>query len=95
MTSINLEDGTGLDLKYLVKDTDRRGNDRIYVRRHGRKVRIRELATVEEFMAAYRAALEAPDRSASRARRSHASHRVVPVPRPDRCGQNRTVQGPG
>ena len=62
---IRLKDGTGLDLKYLVKDTDRHGNDRIYVRRHGRKVRIRELATVEEFMAAYRAALETPDRSAT------------------------------
>ena len=55
---IRLEDGTGLDLKYLVSDTDRHGNLRIYVRRHGRKVRVRELATVEEFMAAYRVALE-------------------------------------
>ena len=62
MTSIQLDDGTGLDLKYLVTDTDRHGNERIYVRRHGRKVRIRELATVEEFMAAYRAALETDDR---------------------------------
>ena len=55
---IRLEDGTGLDLKYLVKDTDRHGNERIYVRQRGRKVRVRDLATVEEFMAAYRAALE-------------------------------------
>ena len=55
---ICLDDGTGLDLRYLVKDTDRHGNERVYVRRHGRKVRIRELATVKEFMAAYRAALE-------------------------------------
>ncbi len=55
---IRLEDGTGLDLKYLVKDTDRHGTVRVYVRRHGRKVRIRELGTVEEFMVAYRAALE-------------------------------------
>ncbi len=55
---IRLEDGTGLDLKYLVSDTDRHGNARVYVRRHKRKVRIRALATVEEFMAAYRAALE-------------------------------------
>jgi integrase len=57
---IRLQDGTGLDLRYLVRDTDRHGNERIYVRRHGRKVRIRELATVEEFMVAYRAALERP-----------------------------------
>ena len=35
---IRLEDGTGLDLKYLVRDTDRHGNERIYVRQHGRKV---------------------------------------------------------
>ena len=59
---IRLEDGTGLDLKYLVKDTDRHGNERIYVRRHGRKVRIRALGAVEEFMAAYRAALSEWDR---------------------------------
>ena len=57
---IRLEDGTGLDLKYLVKDTDRHGNVRIYVRRQGRKVRIRELATPEDFMTAYRMALEIP-----------------------------------
>ena len=55
---IRLEDGAGLDLKYLVKDTDRHGNVRVYVRRHGRKVRIRALANVEEFIAVYRAALE-------------------------------------
>ncbi|MHC4180149.1 MAG: tyrosine-type recombinase/integrase, partial [Planctomycetota bacterium] len=47
-----------MDLKYLVSDTDRHGTVRVYVRRYGRKVRIRELGTVEEFMAAYRAALE-------------------------------------
>ncbi len=55
---VHLEDGTGLDLKYLVSDTDRHGTVRVYVRRHGRKVRIRELGTVEQFMVAYRAALE-------------------------------------
>ncbi len=56
---IQFLDGTELsNIKYLVSDTDRHGTVRVYVRRHGRKVRIRELATVEEFMAAYRAALE-------------------------------------
>ncbi len=60
---IRLEDGTGVDLKYLVSDTDRHGTVRVYVRRHGRKVRIREIGTVEEFMAAYRAALETPNGS--------------------------------
>ncbi len=61
---IRLEDGAGLDLKYLVSDTDRHGTTRVYVRKHGRKVRIRELATVEEFMAAYRAALESKSQDA-------------------------------
>ncbi len=55
---VQLEDGTGLDRTYLVSDTDRHGTVRVYVRRHGRKVRIRELGTIEDFMAAYRAALE-------------------------------------
>ena len=56
---IRFADGTELsNVKYLVKDTDRHGNERVYVRRHGHKVRIHDLATVEEFMAAYRAALE-------------------------------------
>jgi integrase len=63
---IVLKDGAGLDLRYLVKDTDRHGNERVYVRRHGRKVRIRDVANVEEFMAAYRAALERPATSSGR-----------------------------
>ena len=71
---IHLEDGDGLDLKYLVEDMDRHGNVRIYVRRHGRKVRIRELANVEGFMAAYRAALE-PSRTDAT-----GSHRATPSP---------------
>ena len=54
---IQFSDGTELNPKYCVSDTDRHGTLRVYVRRHGRKVRIRELGTVEEFMAAYRAAL--------------------------------------
>ena len=58
MKTIWLEDGTGVTRNYLMTDKDRHGNVRVYVRRHGRKVRIRDLATVEEFMAAYRAALE-------------------------------------
>lgn len=57
-----LRDGTGtVDLKYLVEDTDRHGNVRIYFRRHGRKVRINEIPGTDEFMAAYRAALEGID----------------------------------
>ncbi len=57
---IRLEDGTGLDLRYLVSDKDRHGNERVYVRRHGRKVRLRDTASVEAFMVAYREALAGP-----------------------------------
>ena len=55
---LRLRDGTGtIDLKHLVEDVDRHGNVRVYVRRHGRKVRIRETPGTEEFLAAYRTAL--------------------------------------
>ena len=56
---MRMRDGTGTaDLKYTVEDTDRHGNVRVYVRRHGRKIRIRETTGTDEFMVAYRAALE-------------------------------------
>ncbi len=57
---MRMRDGTGtVDLKYTVEDTDRHGNVRVYVRRQGRKIRIRETPGTDEFMLAYRAALEA------------------------------------
>ena len=31
-----------LDLPYLMRDVDRHGNARLFVRRNGRKIRIRE-----------------------------------------------------
>ena len=62
---IRLRDGTGtIELKYVVEDTDRHGNVRIYVRRHGRKIRIRETPGTDEFMVAYRAALNCDPLSA-------------------------------
>ena len=87
---IRLEDGTGLDLKYLVKDTDRHGTVRVYVRRHGRKVRIRELGTVEEFMVGtWSRVLRVPYTARSCARRitlrtvvgGHCPPRAVLTPR--------------
>jgi len=52
-----IRDGTGtMRLKYLVEETDRHGNVRVYFRRHGRRLRIRETPGTDEFMAAYRAA---------------------------------------
>ena len=51
-------------LKYVVEDTDRHGNVRLYYRRHGRKVRLRGPAGSPEFLADYKKAaagtLEAP-----------------------------------
>src|SRR5262245_52978768 len=47
-------------LRYVVEDTDRHGNLRLYFRRKGQpKVRLPGLPGSEEFMAAYKAALSA------------------------------------
>lgn len=62
-----------LDLPYLMADTDRHGNRRLFVRRNGRKVRIREKQGTAAFAGAYTAALAAlesrptPTRTAKRA----------------------------
>ncbi len=55
---IRLGDGCEVNPKYTVVDMDRHGNVRVYVRRHGRKVRIRDLSSVDTFMSEYRMALE-------------------------------------
>jgi integrase len=47
-----------LDLPYLMADTDRHGTRRLFVRRNGRKVRIREKPGTAAFASAYTAALE-------------------------------------
>ena len=63
---IRMRDGTGtIDLKFLIEDVDRHGNVRVYVRRQGRKTRIHETPGTDEFMAAYRAALESSSQAAS------------------------------
>ena len=47
-------------LRYVVEDTDRHGNVRLYFRRRGQpKARLPGLPGSEEFMAAYKAALSA------------------------------------
>lgn len=48
-----------LDLPYLSPETDRHGKPRLYVRRHGRRVRLREAAGSPEFLMAYSGALDA------------------------------------
>jgi integrase len=46
------------DLPYLSRDPDRHGNDRIYVRRNGKRIRIRQKEGTPEFAAAYATAVE-------------------------------------
>lgn len=46
------------DLPYLVRDTDRHGNDRFYVRRRGKKIRIREIEGTPAFARAYAEAVD-------------------------------------
>ena len=48
-----------LDLPYLMADTDRHGNERLFVRRYGRKIRLREKPGTAAFATAYSTALEA------------------------------------
>ena len=62
---IRMRDGTGMaDLRYLTEETDRHGNVRIYVRRRGQRIRLRDEPGTQEFMDAYKAALAGtqPDR---------------------------------
>ena len=42
-----------IDLPYLLSDPDRHGNERLYVRRYGRRIRIREKPGAPEFAKAY------------------------------------------
>jgi hypothetical protein len=56
-----------LDFPYLVTDTDRHGNERIYVRKNGRKVRIRvPIEDKRAFAEAYGAAIDAVESGAPR-----------------------------
>lgn len=64
-----------IDLPYLERDQDRHGNPRIYVRRHGKRIRIRAKEGTAEFATAYGtavASLERPMRSGGAAIEQHA-----------------------
>lgn len=54
-----------IDFPYLASDRDRHGNRRYYVRRYGRKVRLREAPGTEAFAQAYAGALRAIDPKAA------------------------------
>ncbi len=64
-----------LRLKYVVEDTDRHGNVRLYYRRHGRKIRLRGPAGSPEFLADYR---EAAEGLAERKDKSPGVGKVIP-----------------
>jgi integrase len=50
-----------IDFPYLVRDVDRHGNARLYIRRNGRKIRVRQQLGTEAFAAAYSDAMRALD----------------------------------
>src|SRR5260370_37149071 len=50
---------TRIDFPYLLFDRDRTGNERLYVRRDGRKIRIRAKPGTQAFADAYSEALHA------------------------------------
>src|SRR4249920_388780 len=66
-----------ITLKYIYRSTDRHGNERIYVRRNGRQIRIREALNTPAFMLAYSAALEACGAPHEHARRPNG-RTIVP-----------------
>jgi hypothetical protein len=47
-----------VDLPHLSEERDRHGNVRLYVRRHGRRIRLRVGRGQEGFVDAYKRALE-------------------------------------
>lgn len=72
-----------VDLPYLMPDKDRRGNDRLFVRRYGRKIRIRAEPGTREFHDAYTAALADLDKHAPIAK---APASTLPTVKPNTFG---------
>lgn len=66
-----------LDLPYLYSDKDRHGNARLFVRRHGRKVRVRDEPGTPAFAKAYSEALET---LAEYARNPESTNAQTPAP---------------
>jgi hypothetical protein len=61
------------DLPYLSAETDRHGNPRIYVRRNGKRIRIREREGTPAFAKAYTEAVEKLGGPPGKERQSHAT----------------------
>jgi integrase len=47
-----------IDLDYLSRESDRHGNERLYVRRNGKRIRLRKPVGSKEFLDEYKAAVE-------------------------------------
>jgi len=58
-----------ITLRYICEDRDRHGNLRLYVRRNGRKIRIKERWGTDGFLDAYYAALTAIEQTKAKAER--------------------------
>lgn len=61
---MNAIEAVKTDLRYLSPEPDRHGNERLYVRKNGRRIRIRAARGTPEFFRAYAAAVEALERPA-------------------------------
>lgn len=68
--------GVRVDFPYLMEDTDRHGRSRVYVRRFGRKIRLREEKGTPNFARAYSAAV---DELAGRKPRDRTEINAAPV----------------
>jgi|APSaa5957512535_1039671.scaffolds.fasta_scaffold522958_2 hypothetical protein len=60
---IRLDDGVTIDtrqFKFMGADVDRHNNVRVFIRREGRKSRIRDWSSQEAFLVEYRGLLDVP-----------------------------------
>ncbi len=76
---IRLKDGTGfIDLKYVTEDVTRHGQVRIYIQRHGRKIRLEEEIGTDAFLAEYKAKLNNPPPPKKKGVRAKKGHTTSP-----------------
>jgi hypothetical protein len=52
-----------LDFPYLKSDPDRHGNERLYIRRHDRKIRLRETPGTPAFITEYDTGLKSLEKA--------------------------------
>jgi hypothetical protein len=74
------------DLPFLSREEDRHGNDRIYVRRNGKRIRIREKERTPAFARAYAEAVE--KLGAPKSKPQPTARRRIPKVRSAGSGRN-------